>query len=312
MAENEELDPNKKYLNVMNKIIKSGNPKYVSYVSREYMKLKDSDPQTALALFVMMQKASQNKESIYNIFMDNDGTVNLDAVDDIARIQNMDEFVDTIQRISGHSVDFSDFTSDDLIKEGEQIAQELEQEAIALENEINGIEIDEDGGSLDSVESEVESKSSDLLAKASLLAVIGGSIAAVVNRLKSSFSNMRNRISGKKVEADNMKKKSEEKEEDLNSDGKVSIGEKALNIAGKVLETKGPKSDIEYENFEDMVSQNKDMVIDANGDGIPDDPSLVNISKHGLNFKKDEVAEEQLREQKEQIKNDPSKTGKSR
>lgn len=308
MAE-EKNESNSVYLSTMNKIIKSGNPKYVSYVSREYMKLQNTDPNTALAIFVMMQTAARNKESVYNIFMDNDGTINKDAVDDVARIENLNEFVDTVQNLSEHDLDFSTVTSDDLIKEGEQIAIELEQEANQLENEINNVEIDEDGNNIDEVESQIDNKSSNILAKASLLAVIGGSVAAVLNRLKGTFSNMKNRLTGKKIEAEDYKKDVEENKEingDINGDGKVSIGEKAVNAIGKtVLQTRGPNNSTEYENFEDMVSKNRDMIIDANGDGIPDDPSLVNINQHKLAFKRDEKAEQQLEEQKSRIKNDP-------
>ena len=133
MTEEEE----KYYLSCLNKIIKCGNPKYLSYISKEYMKVKDANPQIALAITCMIQKEATEDKSVYAIFLDNDGSININAMSDISKITEIDQFVSTVQDLSQFDVDFSDMSADELIIEGEAIAEQLAAEAESLENEIN-------------------------------------------------------------------------------------------------------------------------------------------------------------------------------
>ena len=60
----------KKYLNNMNKIIRSDNPKYMSFVSREYMKYAKTSPVIAEAIGNMIfKRVNQNSKSPYSIFI---------------------------------------------------------------------------------------------------------------------------------------------------------------------------------------------------------------------------------------------------
>ena len=60
----------KLYLSSLNKLIKSGSPKYLSYISKEYMRNKDTNPQVALAISCMIQKEANDDGSVYGIFLD--------------------------------------------------------------------------------------------------------------------------------------------------------------------------------------------------------------------------------------------------
>ena len=109
MTEEEE----KYYLSCLNKIIKCGNPKYLSYISKEYMKVRDTNPQIALAITCMIQKEATEDKSVYAIFLDNDGSININAMSDISKITEIGQFVSTVQDLSQYDVDFSDMSADE-------------------------------------------------------------------------------------------------------------------------------------------------------------------------------------------------------
>ena len=129
-------DKEKMYLSSLNKLIKSGSPKYLSYVSKEYMRNKDINPQIALAISCMIQKEANDEGSVYGIFLDSNGAINLDSMSDISKISNLNEFIGTVENLAEFNIDFSDLTADELIKEGEHIAEELAREAEMLEQEV--------------------------------------------------------------------------------------------------------------------------------------------------------------------------------
>ena len=66
MIENEEMT---KYISNMNKIIRNGNPKYLSFVSKEYMKYKKNNPVIAMVMEDMIRKEAAEQGSIYAIFI---------------------------------------------------------------------------------------------------------------------------------------------------------------------------------------------------------------------------------------------------
>lgn len=218
-------DKEKIYLSSLNKLIKSGSPKYLSYVSKEYMRNKDINPQIALAISCMIQKEANDEGSVYGIFLDSNGTINLDSMSDISRISNLSEFIGTVEDLAEFNIDFSDLTADELIIEGEQIAENLAREAEMLEQEILNIVVDETTD-LSSTETDLSSKSSEIIAKATVFAGISAAVAGIVQRIKSTISRIGLVLSGKKVENDT--KKTEKKEEQVKKDEKNEIDNRGL------------------------------------------------------------------------------------
>lgn len=218
-------DKEKIYLSSLNKLIKSGSPKYLSYVSKEYMRNKDINPQIALAISCMIQKEANDEGSVYGIFLDSNGTINLDSMSDISRISNLSEFIGTVEDLAEFNIDFSDLTADELIIEGEQIAENLAREAEMLEQEILNIVVDETTD-LSSTETDLSSKSSEIIAKATVFAGISAAVAGIVQRIKSTISRIGLVLSGKKVESDT--KKTEKKEEQVKKDEKNEIDNRGL------------------------------------------------------------------------------------
>ena len=218
-------DKEKIYLSSLNKLIKSGSPKYLSYVSKEYMRNKDINPQIALAISCMIQKEANDEGSVYGIFLDSNGTINLDSMSDISRISNLSEFIGTVEDLAEFNIDFSDLTADELIIEGEQIAENLAREAEMLEQDILNIVVDETTD-LSSTETDLSSKSSEIIAKATAFAGISAAVAGIVQRIKSTISRIGLVLSGKKVESDT--KKTEKKEEQVKKDEKNEIDNRGL------------------------------------------------------------------------------------
>ena len=220
-------DKEKIYLSSLNKLIKSGSPKYLSYVSKEYMRNKDINPQIALAISCMIQKEANDEGSVYGIFLDSNGTINLDSMSDISRISNLSEFIGTVEDLAEFNIDFSDLTADELIIEGEQIAENLAREAEMLEQEILNIVVDETTD-LSSTETDLSSKSSEIIAKATVFAGISAAVAGIVQRIKSTISRIGLVLSGKKVESDTKKTEKKEKEEQVKKDEKNEIDNRGL------------------------------------------------------------------------------------
>ena len=125
MIEDENV---KKYISSMNKIIASGNPKYLSYVCKEYMTYKKNNPVLALILENMIRKEAKDSGSIYAILIDNDNGINLEAASDISKITNVADFIKNVDALAEQNVDFGDLTSEELIIEGMEIAEELARE----------------------------------------------------------------------------------------------------------------------------------------------------------------------------------------
>ena len=230
MTEEEE----KYYLSCLNKIIKCGNPKYLSYISKEYMKVKDSNPQIALAITCMIQKEATEDKSVYAIFLDNDGSININAMSDISKITEIDQFVSTVQDLSQFDVDFSDMSADELIIEGEAIAEQLAAEAESLENEINNISVDETTN-IEATESDITNKSNEIMSKAVGFAAVSAAAAAIVARIKGVLARISSSLTGKKQEQDNVKaEKNEQEKED--EDKNNILNSAAKKVKEKVLD----------------------------------------------------------------------------
>ena len=230
MTEEEE----KYYLSCLNKIIKCGNPKYLSYISKEYMKVKDANPQIALAITCMIQKEATEDKSVYAIFLDNDGSININAMSDISKITEIDQFVSTVQDLSQFDVDFSDMSADELIIEGEAIAEQLAAEAESLENEINNISVDETTN-IEATESDITNKSNEIMSKAVGFAAVSAAAAAIVARIKGVLARISSSLTGKKQEQDNVKaEKTEQEKED--EDKKNILNNAAKKVKEKVVD----------------------------------------------------------------------------
>lgn len=252
MTEEEE----KYYLSCLNKIIKCGNPKYLSYISKEYMKVKDANPQIALAITCMIQKEATEDKSVYAIFLDNDGSININAMSDISKITEIDQFVSTVQDLSQFDVDFSDMSADELIIEGEAIAEQLAAEAESLENEINNISVDETTN-IEATESDITNKSNEIMSKAVGFAAVSAAAAAIVARIKGVLARISSSLTGKKQEQDNVKaEKTEQEKED--EDKNNILNSAAKKVKEKVLDDSFcPKVKIDVEKaVEDTEREN--------------------------------------------------------
>ena len=252
MTEEEE----KYYLSCLNKIIKCGNPKYLSYISKEYMKVKDANPQIALAITCMIQKEATEDKSVYAIFLDNDGSININAMSDISKITEIDQFVSTVQDLSQFDVDFSDMSADELIIEGEAIAEQLAMEAESLENEINNISVDETTN-IEATESDLSNKSNEIMSNAVGFAAVSAAAAAIVARIKGVLARISSSLTGKKQEQENVKaEKTEQEKED--EDKNNILNSAAKKVKEKVLDDSFcPKVKIDVEKaVEDTEREN--------------------------------------------------------
>ena len=269
-------DKEKMYLSSLNKLIKSGSPKYLSYVSKEYMRNKDVNPQIALAISCMIQKEANDEGSVYGIFLDSNGAINLDSMSDISKISNLNEFIGTVENLAEFNIDFSDLTADELIKEGENIAEELAREAEMLEQEVSNIVVEAESD-LSSAETDLSSKSAEILTKATAFAGISAAIAGIVERIKSTLSRIGVVLLGKKNESDNKKTEKKEQEElkkEEDKENKVQKRDKEMDDSfcpkvkinvGKVV------ADTERRNEE--IEQNA-LTTDSNVDDNPADDYL--------------------------------------
>ena len=278
MTEEEE----KYYLSCLNKIIKCGNPKYLSYISKEYMKVKDSNPQIALAITCMIQKEATEDKSVYAIFLDNDGSININAMSDISKITEIDQFVSTVQDLSQFDVDFSDMSADELIIEGEAIAEQLAAEAESLENEINNISVDETTN-IETTESDITNKSNEIMSKAVGFAAVSAAAAAIVARIKGVLARISSSLTGKKQEQENVKaEKTEQEKED--EDKNNILNSAAKKVKEKVLDDSFcPKVKIDVEKAvedterENMLREQKREEVKQKGlttdDSVDDNPA---------------------------------------
>lgn len=232
----------KYYLANINKLINNGNPKYMSYISKEYMTYRKISPIISEAIESMISKVvSRNNTSPYAIFLDQDGTISLESISNISKISNLSQFINQVQELSKVGVDFRDMSSEDLIIEGSEIAEELAKE---IENE----EISE---------KEINEKEKTAIAKISIFVAIGGTIGKAAQSLITKIKQI---IS---------KKETKEKVAEKNDISKSRLSFDEVCPRVEVNERKV----IEKMNEAELEEKNK-TISDTYGDGDPDGDDL--------------------------------------
>lgn len=240
----------KKYLTDMHKIIKSSNPKYMSFVSKEYIKYSKINPMISDAIGDMIyNEVNRNSKSPYSVFMHDNGKICLDAISDISKITNVAEFIKQVEALSKVGIDFSEITADDLIIEGDQIAEEISKQ---LEKEdLTETEIEQ-----------VQQKANTSLAKIGILATIGGTISGTATAI---FTKLKEKI----IKIKNKKEKLPEKDE---------IEHKKIILHKDTFDEVCPRVNIDEEKvIEEMKAKKleepekyKNRNTDTYGDGDPD------------------------------------------
>ena len=246
----------KKYLNNMNKIIRSDNPKYMSFVSREYMKYAKTSPVIAEAIGNMIfKRVNQNSKSPYSIFLHDNGSVCLDSMSDISKISNVSEFITHVEELSKVGIDFKDISADDLIIEGDEIAEEIAKE------------LDKKDLTEEDIEN-IENKASKSIAKIGILATIGGAIGAKATGI---FAKLKDKISGlknKKVQA--------QSHEQTEKESTQQTSKKVVNNFDEVCPRVVVNEELAIEKMQAKKLENKDKTknTDTYGDGDPDGDDL--------------------------------------
>lgn len=246
----------KKYLNNMNKIIRSDNPKYMSFVSREYMKYAKTSPVIAEAIGNMIfKRVNQNSKSPYSIFLHDNGSVCLDSMSDISKISNVSEFITHVEELSKVGIDFKDISADDLIIEGDEIAEEIAKE------------LDKKDLTEEDIEN-IENKANKSIAKIGILATIGGAIGAKATGI---FAKLKDKISGlknKKVQA--------QSQEQTEKESTQQTSKKVVNNFDEVCPRVVVNEELAIEKMQAKKLENKDKTknTDTYGDGDPDGDDL--------------------------------------
>lgn len=232
----------KNYLASINKLINNSNPKYMTYISKEYMTYRKINPIISGAIESMISKAvSRNNASPYAIFLDQDGTISLESISNISKINNLSEFINKVQELSKVNIDFRDMSSEDLIIEGSEIAEELSKE---LENQ-------------EMTKEEIEKKEKTAIAKISILVAIGGTIGKVAQSLITKIKQI-------------VSKKETKEKETIKSD--ISKSRLSFDEVCPRVEINERKV-IEKMNTADLDKNIKTMS-DTYGDGDPDGDDL--------------------------------------
>lgn len=230
MLEDESLNT---YIASMNKIIASGNPKYLSYVCKEYMNSKKNNPVLNMILENMIKKEASTPNSIYAILIDKDNGINLDAMSDISKITNTADFIKNIDALADQDVDFGDLTSEELIIEGMQIAEELAKEIEEMENSIDY----ESDMQSENLESDINVKTENALGKITLFGAIAISFQKIIqnikNRLSLTKSEAKEKIQSKRKMKKQEKKELEEKQKNESENFKAKL-EKSNDFIQKV------------------------------------------------------------------------------
>lgn len=211
------------YISRIQKMIRTGNPKYMPYISREYMKYIKINPQVSnLIETILYKEVNLKPKNPYSIFLDDDGTVNLEAISDISKITNVAAFINQVEDLSEFEVDFKDMTSEELIVEGEKIVEELEKE---LEKE-----------NLTQQEIHMISEKADTtLKKMGLFATIGATFMSIFSRIKDKLKQKEDNIL--ETKKNNTKKYEDQKLEEIFP--KVKVDEqKAIREMKNLKETK--------------------------------------------------------------------------
>lgn len=238
--ENDEI---KKYISNINKIIRNGNPKYISYISKEYIKCKRNNPVIATVMEDMIRKEAAEEGSVYAIFIDKDNGINLEAMSDISKITNMPDFIKNVEALAGQNVDFGDLTSDELIIEGMEIAEEIAREIEELENNV-----DYSDELLETTfQDKVEEKTSNRLEKLADAGVATGGLLAIISKIKEKISIVINRIKNNV----NQKKYIEKQEEIAKNEKKDKEPKKENDFI--------PKIDIDEKAVIKMMNENKSV-----------------------------------------------------
>ncbi len=244
----------KKYLNNMNKIIRSDNPKYMSFVSREYMKYAKTSPVIAEAIGNMIfKRVNQNSKSPYSIFLHDNGSVCLDSMSDISKISNVAEFITHVEELSKVGIDFKDISADDLIIEGDEIAEEIAKE------------LDKKDLTEEDIEN-IENKASKSIAKIGILATIGGAIGAKATGI---FAKLKDKISGLKN-----KKIQTQSQEQTEKEPIKQTSKKAENNFDEVCPRVVVNEEMAIEKMQSNKAENKTKNTDTYGDGDPDGDDL--------------------------------------
>ena len=147
------------------------------------MKYAKTSPVIAEAIGNMIfKRVNQNSKSPYSIFLHDNGSVCLDSMSDISKISNVAEFITHVEELSKVGIDFKDISADDLIIEGDEIAEEIAKE------------LDKKDLTEEDIEN-IENKASKSIAKIGILATIGGAIGAKATGI---FAKLKDKISGLK------------------------------------------------------------------------------------------------------------------
>lgn len=203
-----------KYISNLCKIIKSGDPKYLAYVSKEYLKNRRNNQIATVIIENAIQAQSKKEGSVYAIFIDNDNTMNIEAISNISKITNVAEFVKNVNALSEQDVDFGDLTSNELVIQGMKIAEELAKELEGVEMQVESSDNIEDQVA---AALQIEQKTDETLNKLAVTGGISATIIATFNSIKSKIAlkieKIRQAINQKKL--DKLKNVEEEIQHEL-------------------------------------------------------------------------------------------------
>lgn len=240
----------KKYLYNLNKMIKSENPKFISCVSREYMKNQSNVISEAIRDMIF-NEVHRNTNSLYSIFLDKDGSINLENMSDISKISDLNDFIRNVELLSESKVDLSKVTLDDLTAEADELAQKYEEEA-----EVEIQKVEENANIQDS-----QNKVGGILAKLGIFATIGGVIG-------SSFRKAMSRIKGKSAQISNSNEDEKNSRETISSQEETVDNHTFDEICPKV--DIDEKAAIENMKINHIGDNTKRKNTDTYGDGDPD------------------------------------------
>ena len=206
-----EIEENglKKYIASINKIIKSGNPKYLPYISKEYARLSSSNPMLADTIQGIITTQARKPGSIYAILLDSDGSINLNSISNLSKVSNVAELSKNVDALSAQHVDFGEITSNELIIEGMEIAEELARELESMDNSF-----DYESDNIDESDIiNIESKADTALQDASKMGNAGAGILAILAMVRNRISSILNkiRIGKNKKEQKETEKRADEK-----------------------------------------------------------------------------------------------------
>lgn len=210
------------YISNIQKMIRTGNPKYMPYISREYVKYLKVNPMISdLIETILYKEVNLKPQNPYSIFLDDDGTINMDSISDISKITDLATFITQVENLSKFEVDFKDMTSEELIIEGEAIVEELEKE---LEKEnISEEEIHV-----------ISEKADNALKKIGIFAGISTTVMFIFSAIKDKLIKVKNK-KDVKVKEKEIKKQEKQTVVEESFVPKVDIDEeKAINDMKKM------------------------------------------------------------------------------